>query len=106
MVHELLEARRKQWRHHVEAVGCSRIEPFLERVGDLLRRARERAMPSASAEPHEQLTHRQFVTACKIGDDEKATLMALHVADRAEIGQWLVEIRFVDLDAQEARKLA
>src|SRR6202034_301695 len=77
LVDERLQVAGQCWRHDVEAVARALADPLLDRVGELLGGAGQRAVAAAPAELCEQLAHRQLLAAREIGDQRRAALEAL-----------------------------
>src|SRR5450755_2087224 len=71
---EDLQSSGQGGRHDVAAVGRAGVEPFADRGGDLLWRARERPVPAPAAEPADQLPDGEILPLCEIGNQLAAAL--------------------------------
>ena len=106
MVDERLEPRGEHGGHDVEAVRRAAVEPVLDRVGDLLGRAGERAVAPAAAEPADQLTHGELLPAGELDGQRVAALGALDLVLVGQVGRQLaVEGQVLGVDPQRLGQL-
>src|ERR1700737_2182083 len=80
-----VELRRQQWRHDIEPVGRTVLEPVLDKIGDLFGRAGSDVMSARAGKIPEQLPQCRLVAPHQIDDDFSTAARGLYQTRVGEI---------------------
>src|SRR5439155_22693275 len=80
-----VKLRRQQWRHNIEPVGRTVLEPVLDKIGDLVGGAGGDVMPARAGKISEQLAQCRLVAPHQTDDDFGAAARGLYQTRVREI---------------------